>query len=86
MESALKAHPAVEEAIVFGVPDKDWGEAVKAVCTLHSGASATADEIVAFVATRIARYKRPKHLVLADALPRKADGAPDRAKVKADFA
>ncbi len=86
VESALKAHPAVEEAIVFGVPDKDWGEAVKAVCTLHSGASATADEIVAFVATRIARYKRPKHLVLADALPRKADGAPDRAKVKADFA
>ncbi|HMN70436.1 MAG TPA: AMP-binding protein [Rhodoblastus sp.] len=86
VEAALKAHPAVEEAIVFGVADKDWGEAVKAVCALHAGARATPDEIVAFVAGRIARYKRPKHLVLADALPRKPDGTPDRAKVKIDFA
>lgn len=86
VEAALKAHPSVEEAIVFGVPDMEWGEAVKAVCTLRAGANVTKDEIVAFVAERIARYKRPKLLVLTDAMPRKADGTVDRAKVKSDFA
>ncbi len=86
VEAILKAHPAVEEAIVFGVPDKEWGEAIKAVCTLRAGGGATTDEIIAFVADRIARYKRPKHLVLTAALPRKPDGTPDRARTKLDFA
>jgi len=85
VEAALKAHDAVSEAIVFGVPDKEWGEAIKAVCVLRGGITASADEISASVASRIARYKRPKHLVLAEDLPRLDDGRIDRAKIKALF-
>jgi long-chain acyl-CoA synthetase len=85
VEAALKAHVAVAEAVVFGVPDKEWGEAIKAACVLHAGVSATTEEISAFVAGRIARYKRPKHLVLAADLPRLQDGRIDRVRAKALF-
>ena len=86
VEAALKAHPAIADAVVFGVPDKDWGEAVRAVGALRAGASATPEEIIAFVAGRIARYKRPKALLLVDDLPRKPDGAIDRTKTKELYA
>src|SRR4051794_20197619 len=85
VEAALKAHADVAEAVVFGVPDKEWGEAIKAVCILRAGAAATSDQISAFVASRIARYKRPKHLVLAQDLPRQEDGRIDRIKAKILF-
>jgi len=85
VEAALKAHAAVAEAIVFGIPDQEWGEAIKAVCVLRAGDAVTTDEISEFVANRIARYKRPKHLVLAQDLPRLDDGRIDRMKTKALF-
>lgn len=85
VEAALLGHPAVLETVVFGVPDAEWGEAVKAVCTLRPGSSATPKEIVEFVAGRIARYKRPKYLRLTERLPKTADGAIDRTRVKETF-
>jgi long-chain acyl-CoA synthetase len=83
VEAAIRAHPAVAEAVVFGVPDPQWHEAVKAVCVLRLGAVAEAAEIIAFVGERLARYKRPKAIVFADELPRSAAGTLDRAAVKA---
>ena len=44
-----------------GVPDAQWGEAIKAVCTRKPGQTATAQQIIDFVGGRIARYKRPKY-------------------------
>lgn len=85
VEAALLGHAAVLEAVVFGVPDAEWGEAVKAVCTLKPGVSATSKEIVEFVASRIARYKRPKFLLLTDSLPKTAAGAIDRTRVKETY-
>jgi acyl-CoA synthetase (AMP-forming)/AMP-acid ligase II len=82
VEAALVAHPAVLEAVVFGVPDVEWGEAVKSVCVFKPGQSATAEELIAFVASRIARYKRPKYVVFAGTLPKTAGGAIDRNQVK----
>jgi acyl-CoA synthetase (AMP-forming)/AMP-acid ligase II len=82
VEAALVAHPAVLEAVVFGVPDPEWGEAVKSVCVFKPGQSATGEELIAFVANRIARYKRPKHVVFAAGLPKTASGAIDRNQVK----
>ena len=83
VERALCEHPEVRQAVVFGVPDTQWGEAVKAVCVRVSGSALTAEALIEFVGQRIARYKKPKHVVFVDALPLDAAGAPDRAAVKA---
>jgi acyl-CoA synthetase (AMP-forming)/AMP-acid ligase II len=82
VEREIAAHPAIEEVVVIGVPDAQWGEAVKAVCRCKSGQTATAQEIIDFVGGRIARYKRPKIVAFVDALPKTAAGTVDRAKVK----
>jgi len=83
VERTLAEHPAVAAAVVFGVPDAQWGEAVKAVCEIRPGAVAGAEELIEFVAQRIARYKKPKRVDFVDRLPRTAGGAIDRAAVKA---
>ena len=66
VEQALLSHPAVAEAFVFGMPDEKWGEAVHAHCALQPGAQATAEELIAFVGERLARYKRPQSLRLME--------------------
>ncbi len=86
VEKALLDHPAIAEAVVFGVPDAQWGEAIKAVCVCRSGQTLGADELIEFVATKIARFKRPKHVVFSPELPRTAQGLIDRARIKQEFA
>jgi long-chain acyl-CoA synthetase len=83
VEKALLEHPEVTEACVFGVPDKQWGEAIQAVCARQPGSSLTPEALIDFVASRIARYKKPKSVLFVEALPKTADGAVDREKVKA---
>jgi long-chain acyl-CoA synthetase len=83
VERVIAAHPAVHEVAVIGVPDAEWGEAVKAVCVLAPGAHVDAEEIVEFVRQRIASYKKPKHVTFVTSLPRTPDGRVDRARVKA---
>ena len=74
--------PAIAEVVVFGVPDAQWGEAIKAVCAFKPGQTATAQHVIDFVGARIARYKRPKYVEFVAALPRTAAGTIDRAKIK----
>jgi acyl-CoA synthetase (AMP-forming)/AMP-acid ligase II len=83
VERALLEHPAVAEAVVFGVPDAQWGEAVQALCVLRPGQTLGAEELIEFVGQRIARYKKPKQVVFVAALPRTAAGGTDRAAAKA---
>jgi acyl-CoA synthetase (AMP-forming)/AMP-acid ligase II len=86
VERALLEHPAVDQAVVFGVPDAQWGEAVQAVCVCKDGHALAAEELIEFVGGRIARYKKPKHVVFVVELPRAADGGTDRAAAKAKYA
>jgi len=86
VERALLDHPAVAEAVVFGVPDAQWGEAIKAVCVCRPGQTVAAAELIEFVATRLARFKRPKQVVFTAALAKNAQGQLDRARVKQEFA
>jgi acyl-CoA synthetase (AMP-forming)/AMP-acid ligase II len=84
VEKAILDHEAIEEVCVIGVPDAQWGEAIKAVCVLKPGQSLIAQELIDFVASRIARYKKPRYVVYVDALPKTAEGEIDRDRVKKD--
>ena len=60
VEAALLSHPAVGDAAVFGIPDEDWGEQVKAVVEPapgHVASRESADELLAHCATQLAKYK-----------------------------
>ena len=74
VESAICDHPDIAEVAVIGVPDDQWGEAVKAIVVLKQGREATAADIINFVKQRIAGYKTPKSVEFVSALPRNASG------------
>lgn len=74
VERVLCRHPGVAEAVVIGVPDKRWGEAVKALIVLRPGAQADAAELVRFTRNRIASYKKPKFIEVVDNLPKSPQG------------
>jgi acyl-CoA synthetase (AMP-forming)/AMP-acid ligase II len=72
VEEVLYEHPAVVEAAVVGAPDPKWGEKVVAVICARSEVSG--EELIAFCRARIASYKKPRHVVFIDALPKNASG------------
>jgi len=74
VEEVLFECPKVKEAGVIGVPDPYRGETVKAFVVLKDGATATADEIIAFCRTRLASYKVPRQVVFRDSLPKSGVG------------
>jgi acyl-CoA synthetase (AMP-forming)/AMP-acid ligase II len=74
VEKVLEQHAAVAEVAVVGRPDAKWGEVPVAFVVLRTGHPATADELIEFCSSRIARYKTPKEVVVRDALPRNAAG------------
>jgi len=75
VEKAILDHEDVSEVSVIGVPDKQWGEAIKAVCVLKEGKTLDAETLIEFVASKIGRYKKPKYVVYVNSLPKtKEDG------------
>jgi long-chain acyl-CoA synthetase len=74
VEEALARHPAIDQVAVIGVPDERWGETVKALIVRRSGATAGADELVAFAREQLATYKLPRIVEFVDELPRTPSG------------
>jgi acyl-CoA synthetase (AMP-forming)/AMP-acid ligase II len=86
VEEALKTHPAIEDALVVGVPDATWGQAVTAVVQLSDGEGLDEEAVRRHVRASLAGYKTPKRVFLLDALPRNAMGKTDRKALRAQFA
>lgn len=87
VEEVLVAHPGVEEAVVFGVPDELWGESVVATVVVAAGAEPpTEEELIAHCRARIASFKKPRRVLFADALPKNAYGKVLRRQVRDDIA
>ncbi|MEV5959111.1 long-chain fatty acid--CoA ligase [Streptomyces sp. NPDC051987] len=82
IEDLLLAHPGIAECAVIGVPDDKWGEVPRAVVVPREGAVLDPDEVLASLAGRLAKYKLPKSVVLADELPRTASGKLLKSRVR----
>jgi fatty-acyl-CoA synthase len=93
VEEVLKLHPSVADAVVVGLPDERFGEAVIAVvepvaplqgeATLDDAARAA---IVAHVKDRLAHYKAPKQIVTVSTIGRAASGKVDYRRLRAEAA
>lgn len=72
VENVLVGHPGVREAVVLGLPDARWGEAVTAVVVPREGASVAEDDLIAHAREHLASYKKPTRVFFWDALPKNA--------------
>ncbi|MBV9540935.1 MAG: AMP-binding protein, partial [Alphaproteobacteria bacterium] len=77
VEEVLKKHAAVEDALVLGVPDEQWGSAVTGVVKLHPGANFDEAAIRAHVREHLAGYKTPKRVIIAGVNLRAPNGKAD---------
>jgi fatty-acyl-CoA synthase len=81
VEDVIYKHPAVQVAAVVAKPDEKWGESPCAFIELKPGASATADDIIAWCRGRLARYKCPRHVVFAE-IPKTSTGKIQKFKLR----
>ena len=82
IEDFLFTHPKIAEVAVFGVPDERLGEQVAAWIQLHSGETASEDEIRQFCKDEIAHFKIPKYIRFVEALPMTVTGKPQKFKMR----
>ena len=85
IDEVLLAHPAVAEAVAFGVSHPTWGEEVSAAVVLREP-STTAADLLAYCKERLADFKRPKQIYITETIPRTATGKIQRRIVAQAFA
>lgn len=85
IEGELITHPKVADVAVFGIPHEDWGQEVKAVVQPAEGVTpddALTRELMAFAASRLAKYKLPRSIDYLDELPRDPNGKLYKRKIR----
>jgi acyl-CoA synthetase (AMP-forming)/AMP-acid ligase II len=85
VEEALLTHPAVLQAAVIGVPDRQWGESVKACIVLRPACSTDEAELIQHCRNLIASYKKPRSIEFLDELPRLFNGKIDKKQLRARY-
>ncbi|HBH76083.1 MAG TPA: acyl-CoA synthetase, partial [Acidimicrobiaceae bacterium] len=74
VEQALLEHPAVLDVAVFGIPDEEWGEQVKAAVEFAAGETVADIELIDFARERLGRHKVPRSIDVHESLPRQPNG------------
>jgi fatty-acyl-CoA synthase/long-chain acyl-CoA synthetase len=85
VEDALAEHPSVGSVAVIGVPDEDWGEAVKALVVPSGDAPADEETILSFADDRLSQYKKPKSVEFRESFPKTPYGKIDKEALRDDY-
>jgi acyl-CoA synthetase (AMP-forming)/AMP-acid ligase II len=85
IDEVLLAHPAVAEAVAFGVPHRMWGEEVVAAVVLREESTVSEADLLAYCRNRLAEFKSPKKIHIVQAIPRTATGKLQRRIVAAAY-
>ncbi len=74
IEDVIESMPQVRECAVVGIPDKEFGESVKAYVILNPGKKLAEEDVVAYCKEKLASFKKPKYVEFLDALPKNTMG------------
>jgi acyl-CoA synthetase (AMP-forming)/AMP-acid ligase II len=85
VEQVIWGHPAVQDCAVIGVPDEQWGEAVKAVVELNAGQTASVEELISLCKEKLGSVKAPKTVDFVDSLPRSPIGKVLKKDLRAQY-
>lgn len=85
LEAILRTHPDLSDAAVIGIPHQYHGEIPKAFVVKKSGKSPTAENVMEFVASKVASYKKLGELMFVESIPKSAAGKILRREVKSRF-
>jgi acyl-CoA synthetase (AMP-forming)/AMP-acid ligase II len=85
VEQVIWSHPAVQDCAVVGVPDDQWGEAVKAVVELNTGKQVSAEELIVLCKQKLGSVKAPKSVDFVDCLPRSPVGKVLKKELRAKY-
>jgi len=85
IESVIMGHPQVADVGVIGFADAKWGEAVKAVVVKKPGAALTEAELIQWCRDKIGKFKLPRQVVFADAIPRTPTGKILKRELRAKY-
>ncbi|WP_420453396.1 acyl-CoA synthetase [Ilumatobacter sp.] len=84
VEEAIKTHPSVADAVVVGVPDEKFGEAVTGVVEARPGATVDEAALIAHVRETLAAYKSPKRIMVVQTIGRAANGKVDYKRLRTE--